>query len=104
MDFIGDVIEAILKTPFIIVGWLIVGAIAGDLARRIVGSGDRGYFSDLLLGIFGAIVGGFISNFFIDSPDGGLGLVIVNLVVATIGAIILIMIGRALSGNRKVRT
>lgn len=104
MGFITDTIAFILKSPFIIVGWLIVGAVAGDLARRFMGSKDQGCLSDWLLGILGAMVGGFIASIFqVDTPDGGIGAVLASLVVATIGAAILIFIRRAVTGNRAAK-
>lgn len=98
MDFIGDIISA----PFICLGWIIVGAIAGSLARTIMRSGDRPFIMDLILGIAGAFVGGLLAGLVGLAPGddaGGLGLVLANLVIATIGAILLIgiwrMVGRA---------
>lgn len=98
---ITGMIESIIKAPFIIIGWLIIGAIAGDLARRLMRSKDQGVCSDWLLGVIGAIVGGLLASLFgLAKPDGGLSLVLVNLVVATVGAVVLIMLRRALTGAR----
>jgi uncharacterized membrane protein YeaQ/YmgE (transglycosylase-associated protein family) len=100
-DFIGDVIGWIVSAPFVILGWLIVGAIAGDLARRVTKSQDRGCLSDWILGVVGAIVGGLLASpFGVAFPDSGLMLVVANLIVATIGAVALIALRRALFGNR----
>ncbi len=96
MDFIGD----ILASPFICLGWIIVGAIAGSLARSIMKSSDSPFFSDVILGIGGALVGGLLAGLVGLGPSedaSGLGLVIVNLIIATIGAIILIGGQRTLS-------
>ena len=94
MDFIGDILSA----PFICVGWIIVGAIAGALARSIMRSQDAPFFSDLILGIAGAIIGGFVASLLGVCPrptDTGLTLVLINLVIATVGAAVLLAIGRA---------
>lgn len=100
MEFITDFIAVLLKTPFICLGWIIVGAIAGDIARRLMKSPDQNVLSDILLGIVGAVIGGFIAGLLnIGRPDGGLGLVIVNLIIATVAAALLIWIKRALSGR-----
>mgnify|MGYP001432397014 CR=1 FL=1 len=94
---IGGIIGGIISAPFICIGWLIVGAIAGALARRFMGAKDRPLINDLVLGLLGALVGGFVASLFdLYKPDGGLGLLLVNLVVATVGAMILIFIGRAI--------
>ncbi|MFN8372068.1 MAG: GlsB/YeaQ/YmgE family stress response membrane protein [Anaerolineae bacterium] len=98
---IGGVISGIISTPFICIGWVIVGAIAGGLARQITGAKDRPFLNDLILGLVGAFVGGFLVRLLgIDRPDGGLGLVVVNLVVATVGAALLIGVGRMISGRK----
>lgn len=98
---IGGLIGSIIASPFICIGWIIVGAIAGAVARQIMGAGDRPLIQDVILGLIGALVGGFIASLLnLYKPDGGLGLLLVNLVIAIIGAIILIAIGRALTGRR----
>lgn len=89
-------------SPFICVGWIIIGAIAGAFARRIMGSSDKPFFQDLLLGIVGAVIGGWVLGFAnIATPSGGITLVIVNLIVATITAALLIWIGRMIGVSRK---
>ncbi len=95
MDFISDSLSA----PFICIGWIIVGAIAGSLARSIMKSRDAPLLSDLILGIAGAFVGGLLAGLLGIAPGGdssGLSLVIINLIIATVGAIILIIVRRAL--------
>lgn len=100
MDFLFDAVGAIIRAPFIIVGWLIIGAVAGDLARRITNSPDQGCLSDWLLGVVGAFVGGFIASLAgANAAGSGLGGFIMNLVVATFGAVVLIVVRRALTGQ-----
>jgi uncharacterized membrane protein YeaQ/YmgE (transglycosylase-associated protein family) len=102
MDISGF-FTSILASPFICLGWIIVGGIAGALARQLTGASDKPFIQDLILGILGAIVGGFIAGIVMGPSlfaEGGLTLVLVNLVVATIGAVILIMIRRAITGSR----
>jgi len=104
MEIIGDMIGWIVSAPFIIIGWLIVGAIAGDLARRLLGHKDQGACRDFVLGIAGAIIGGFLASLIgVNTPDGGIMLVIVNLAIAVIGAVILIWIGDLISGRGRSR-
>lgn len=95
MEFITDILSA----PFICVGWIIVGAIAGAAGRAIMKSPDMPFLSDVILGIAGAFVGGLLAGLFGMAPGAnraGLDLVIVNLIVATIGAIVLIAARRAI--------
>jgi uncharacterized membrane protein YeaQ/YmgE (transglycosylase-associated protein family) len=102
-----EAIWAVLSSPFICLGWIIVGAIAGALARRIMGAGNYPIFQDLILGILGAIVGGWLAGFvggFVGvnfyARAAGLELVLINLVVATIGAAVLIFVRRTLTGRK----
>jgi uncharacterized membrane protein YeaQ/YmgE (transglycosylase-associated protein family) len=84
-----------------LLGWLIVGLIAGVLAKWVVpGEGPGGVLGDIIVGIVGAFIGGWVFNFF-----GHVGMTGVNLgsiVVAFIGAVILLYIMRAFSGRRSV--
>jgi uncharacterized membrane protein YeaQ/YmgE (transglycosylase-associated protein family) len=98
MEAILDTIQWFITAPFILIGWLIIGVIAGDLARRFMGSQDQGCLSDWLLGVLGALFGGFVAGMVgISGPDGGLGLLIINLVIATAGAAGLIALRRAVT-------
>ncbi|QPC85267.1 GlsB/YeaQ/YmgE family stress response membrane protein [Phototrophicus methaneseepsis] len=98
-------IEWIVTAPFIVLGWIIIGAIAGDLARRFMGRPDRSGCLDFVLGIAGAIIGGFLASIIgVNTPDGGIALVIVNLIIATIGAAVLIFIGSLFTGRGRART
>lgn len=102
MGFIGNTIQFIVTFPFVVLGWLIVGAIAGDVARRIMGSADKGCVADIVLGIVGAFVGGFVASLLgVGTPDGGLGLVFANLVIAIGGAAIVVFIYHRVFGARK---
>lgn len=96
-----DLITDIVTSPLVCCGWLIIGAIAGALARRVMGAKDRPLLSDIILGLIGALVGGFIASLVnIGGPESGLGLVFANLLIATFGAMVLIAIGRMLRGSR----
>ena len=95
------VIEWLVTSPFICVGWIIVGAMAGAFARRIMGAGDKPFIQDLILGIAGAGIGGILLLFVnVGTPDGGVSLLIFNLVLATVTAAILIFIGRQFGGGK----
>ncbi len=100
MQAIVDLAFWFLKSPFICFGWIMVGFVAGTLARRIMGSDDKSFISDVLLGILGAIVGGWVVGAVTDMPSGGLQLVCANLITATFGASLLIGLRNALMGRR----
>jgi uncharacterized membrane protein YeaQ/YmgE (transglycosylase-associated protein family) len=85
-----------------ILTWIIVGLIAGALGKLIMpGDDPGGIIVTILLGIVGAFVGGFVFNLF-----GGAGVTGFNLgsiLVATVGAIIVLAIYRAVAGGRTAR-
>ncbi len=76
-----------------IILWIVFGAIAGFIASNIMGKGE-GLLWDIILGIVGAIVGGFIMNAL--GYAGVTGFNLYSTIVAVIGAIIVIYIGRLL--------
>jgi uncharacterized membrane protein YeaQ/YmgE (transglycosylase-associated protein family) len=80
-----------------IIFWIIVGGIAGALAKLIMpGDDPGGFIITILLGIAGAIVGGFLASL-IGIGGGG---IIWSTIIATIGAIILLALYRAFAGGR----
>jgi uncharacterized membrane protein YeaQ/YmgE (transglycosylase-associated protein family) len=98
---LGDALGKIISAPFICAGWIIVGAVAGALARRIMGAKDRPLINDLVLGLIGAVVGGIVAGWVgFGSPDGGLTRVIFSLITATAGAALLIYAGQLIRGRR----
>lgn len=84
-----------------VIGWIILGLIAGWLASKIMGtSGSQGVLMDIVLGIVGAVVGGFVFSLF--GTAGVTGFNIWSLIVATIGAVIVIWLYHKLSGPRTI--
>lgn len=83
-----------------IIGWLVLGLIAGFLASRVMGEGGFGIIGDIILGIVGAFVGGFLASMLFGGGVTGLNLP--SIFVAFVGACIVIAIARALSGRRAV--
>jgi uncharacterized membrane protein YeaQ/YmgE (transglycosylase-associated protein family) len=83
-----------------IIAWIIIGLVAGALAKLIMpGDDPGGIIVTILIGIAGAFVGGFLASL-IGLAEGGL---IWTIVVATIGAIILLAIYRMFVGGRTAR-
>jgi uncharacterized membrane protein YeaQ/YmgE (transglycosylase-associated protein family) len=81
-----------------IIGWLILGLIAGFVASRIVNAQGQGIVLDIALGMVGALVGGFIFD-----AIGGVGVTGFNawsLLVSIIGSIIVLLLYHALTGRR----
>ncbi len=74
-----------------IISWVVVGLIAGLLARWIMpGSGPAGFFITALIGMAGASIGGFIVRLL--GGAGATGLNVLTILVATLGAITLLFV------------
>jgi uncharacterized membrane protein YeaQ/YmgE (transglycosylase-associated protein family) len=76
-----------------ILSWLILGLIAGFIASKVVNKSGEGLILDIVLGIIGAVVGGWLFSFF--GAAGVTGLNIYSMVVAVIGAIVVLLIYHA---------
>ncbi|MFL5252623.1 MAG: GlsB/YeaQ/YmgE family stress response membrane protein [Rhodopila sp.] len=83
-----------------IIAWLILGLIAGFIASKIVNKTGEGVVLDIVLGIVGAIVGGFIFSFFGAEPVTGFN--IYSMIVAVVGAIVVLVIYHAVAGRRTI--
>jgi uncharacterized membrane protein YeaQ/YmgE (transglycosylase-associated protein family) len=81
-----------------IIAWIILGLIAGFIASKIVNKQGEGFFLDIVLGIVGALVGGFI--FSAVGASGVTGFNLYSLVVAVIGAIVVLVLYHAVAGRR----
>ena len=81
-----------------ILSWVIVGLIAGFIGSKIVNRGGEGLVRDILLGILGAIVGDAIFTEL--GLVGVTGVNLTSIVVAAIGAIIVLVVYHAVRGKR----
>ena len=73
-----------------VIAWVVVGLIAGYLAGRVMRGGGYGLVGDLVVGLVGALVGGFLFGYFVTGDYGLLG----SIVVAFLGACVLIWVVR----------
>ena len=81
-----------------IIGWIILGLIAGFIGSKIVNKTGEGFFLDIVLGIVGAIVGGFI--FTAVGATGVTGFNLYSMFVAVVGAIVVLVLYHAIFGRR----
>jgi len=85
-----------------ILAWIVVGLIAGFLAGQVMRGGGYGIVGDMIVGIVGAVLGGFLAGALLNSPNAVSGINITSIVVAFIGSVILIALLRLVSGRRVV--
>jgi uncharacterized membrane protein YeaQ/YmgE (transglycosylase-associated protein family) len=81
-----------------IIGWIVLGLIAGWLAGLLMRGGGYGIIGDIVLGILGAIVGGWLTGLLL-GRDLVNGFNIESLIVAVIGAVVLVAISRLFTGR-----
>jgi len=78
-----------------IIGWVLLGLIAGFIGSKIVNKQGEGFLLDIALGIVGAIVGGVLFSFF--GASGITGLNLYSMVVAIIGSIVVLYVYHAVA-------
>jgi uncharacterized membrane protein YeaQ/YmgE (transglycosylase-associated protein family) len=83
-----------------ILGWIVLGIIAGWIGSLIVDNGGKGPVLDMVLGIVGALVGGEIFNALGAVPVTGFNFY--SLFVAVIGAVVVLVIYHAIAGRRRL--
>ncbi len=81
-----------------VIGWTILGLVAGFIGSKIVNKSGQGMIMDIVLGIVGAIVGGLI--FSLVGASGVTGFNIYSLVVAVIGSVVVLWLYHAIQGRR----
>ncbi len=81
-----------------VLGWIVLGAVAGWIGSLLVNKSGEGLFRDIVLGIVGAIVGGWVFTMF--GSTGVTGFNVWSLFVAVIGAVVVLVVYHALVGRR----
>ena len=83
-----------------IVSWILLGLIAGFIGSKIVNSEGQGLWLNIVLGIVGAVVGGFLFSIF--GATGITGFNIYSLIVAIIGSVVVLWLYHQLAGRRRI--
>lgn len=84
-----------------LIGWLVLGLIAGFIGSKIYSGTGQGVVMDIVLGVVGAFVGGALFN-----AVGGVGVTgfnIYSMIVAVIGSIVVLWLYHAVAGRRTLR-
>ena len=82
-----------------IVAWLVLGLIAGFIASQIVNKGGSGVILDIVLGVVGAFVGGYLFSLVGATPITGFN--IYSMFVAVVGAVVVLAIYHLIVDNRR---
>jgi uncharacterized membrane protein YeaQ/YmgE (transglycosylase-associated protein family) len=81
-----------------IVAWIVLGLIAGFIASKIVNKQGEGLVLDIVLGVVGAVVGGYL--FWMFGAQGVDGVNIYSMFVAVVGAVVVLILYHAITGRR----
>ncbi len=81
-----------------ILAWLILGLISGFIASKLVNKTGEGVILDIVLGIVGAFVGGWLFSTF--GSVGVTGLNLYSMLVAVVGAVVVLVLYHAIFGRR----
>ena len=81
------------------IAWIVLGLIAGFIGSKIINRRGEGLILDIVLGVIGAVVGGWLFHLF--GMSGVTGLNIYSLIVAVIGALVVLVIYHAIRGSKR---
>ncbi len=81
-----------------ILAWIVLGLIAGFIGSKLVNKTGEGVILDIVLGVVGAVVGGYLFSIF--GAHGVTGLNLYSLFVAVIGAVVVLLVYHAVRGSR----
>ena len=84
-----------------VLGWIVLGLISGFIASKAVSGRGSGCLADIVLGLIGSVVGGWLFSYFGDHDPMRFNLV--SMVIAIVGAVIVLLIWHALTGRRHLR-
>jgi uncharacterized membrane protein YeaQ/YmgE (transglycosylase-associated protein family) len=83
-----------------ILGWIVLGLISGFIASKIVNKSGEGVVLDIVLGVVGAIVGGYLFTLF--GASGVTGVDIYSMFVAVVGAVVVLVAYHTITGRRAI--
>src|SRR5579872_4311856 len=97
-DFVGLFARRFGEEVMSILGWIILGLASGFIANKIVNKTGEGVLLDIVLGVVGALVGGWLFTAF--GMHGVTGVNIYSMLVAVAGAIVVLVVYHAITGRR----
>ena len=81
------------------IAWIVLGLLAGFIGSKLVNHTGEGLIRDVLLGVVGAIIGGYLFNVF--GAPGVTGLNLYSLLVAVVGAVVFLVVYHAIFRRRR---
>jgi len=84
-----------------LISWIVVGLIAGFLAGRVMRTGGYGLIGDIVVGVLGALIGGYLATNLLHIKAAVTGINLETILVAVCGAIVLLVGLRLLGGGRR---
>ena len=83
-----------------LLSWIVVGAIAGWLAGKLVKGEGFGCLGNIIVGVVGGLLGGFLASTLFNIPDAVNGFNLTSILVAFLGAVLVVVVIRLLRGGR----
>ncbi len=84
-----------------ILSWIVVGLIVGFLAGIVIRGRGYGLAGNLIIGVAGGLLGGWLASYFLGLNDAVNGINLTSIIVALVGSILLILFFRLIAGRRK---
>ncbi len=82
-----------------LIAWIVIGVLAGWITGKLMKGSGFGFFMDMVVGLIGALVGGFLASHLGFGGENQHGLII-SILIAVVGAVVLTVILRLITGNR----
>jgi len=82
-----------------ILSWIVVGAIAGWLSGLVMRGGGFGLLGDIIVGVIGGLIGGYLASLLFKIPNAMNGITVQSIVVAFLGAVVLLFVVRLFRGR-----
>ena len=82
-----------------LLSWIVVGAIAGWLSGQVMKGRGFGLLGDIIVGVVGGLIGGFLADLLFKVPNAVNGFNLTSILVAFLGAIVLLFVARLFQGR-----
>ncbi len=86
-----------------LLSWIVVGAIAGWLSGQVMKGRGFGLLGDIIVGVVGGLIGGFLAEMLLNVPNAVNGINLTSILVAFLGAILLLFVARSFQGRGRRR-